>query len=80
MIVIGGGIAGACVAARFGMDGRKVVMIEKNLGIDDTFRGEGLLPGGIHTLEKLGLKGKIVAKVLLEKNIFSNRNIFYLIP
>ncbi|XP_072052022.1 squalene monooxygenase-like [Amphiura filiformis] len=56
IIVIGGGFTGATFAARCGMDGRKVVMIEKNMGIDDTFRGEGLLPAGVNTLETLGMK------------------------
>ncbi|XP_072052024.1 uncharacterized protein [Amphiura filiformis] len=66
IIVIGGGFTGATFAARCGMDGRKVVMIEKNMGIDDTFRGEGLMPAGVNTLETLGMK-EIQVKMVMRK-------------
>ncbi len=56
-MVIGGGFLGATFAARFGMSGKKVVMIERNMGFIDTFRGEVLTPGGINALEKMGMKG-----------------------
>ncbi|XP_072043897.1 squalene monooxygenase-like [Amphiura filiformis] len=56
IIVVGGGILGATFAARLGMDGKRVVMIERDMGTPETFRGEILLPGGRVALEKLGMK------------------------
>ena len=57
VVVVGGGVLGASIAARFGMDGKRVVMIERDMGIEDTFRGEVMLPGGIVCLDKMGMKG-----------------------
>ncbi len=57
-MVVGGGITGASLAARFGMSGKRVVMIERDMGTDETYRGEVLLPGGIKALEKMGMKGQ----------------------
>ncbi|XP_072028583.1 squalene monooxygenase-like [Amphiura filiformis] len=56
IVVIGGGITGASFAARLGMEGKKVVMIERNMGTDETMRGELLLPGGINALEEMDMK------------------------
>ncbi|XP_072042944.1 squalene monooxygenase-like [Amphiura filiformis] len=56
IVVVGGGILGATFAARLGMDGKRVVMIERDMGTPETIRGEILLPGGKVALEKLGMK------------------------
>ncbi len=58
IVVVGGGITGATFAARFGMDGKKVILIERDMGTDESFRGEVFLPGGIRVLEKMNMKGK----------------------
>ena len=58
-MVVGGGILGASFSARFGMSGKNVVMIERDMGTDETFRGEVLLPGGIRCLEKMDMKGEL---------------------
>ncbi len=56
-IVIGGGAFGAAFAARLGMDGKKVVIIERDMNTPESFRGELILPGTIRALDRLGMKG-----------------------
>ena len=55
--IIGSGILGSALAAVLGRDGRKVVVIEKNLEMPDRFIGELLQPGGYKALKTLGLQG-----------------------
>jgi len=58
VIVVGAGIAGASLAATLGKQGRKVLIVERDLAPPDTFRGELLMPGGIRRLKELGLDSK----------------------
>ena len=54
-IVIGAGIAGPALAHSLASDGRKVLVIERDLREPDVFRGELLQPGGVRILATLGL-------------------------
>eukprot|EP01041_Mallomonas_annulata_P004439 gene4439-8846_t len=55
IIVVGGGCAGCTVALAMARQGRKVIMIERDLQYQDRIVGELLQPGGIRALERLGL-------------------------
>lgn len=48
------------MAAVLGRDGRKVLVIERDLKEPDRIVGELLQPGGFEVLQKLGLKGKTI--------------------
>jgi len=56
VIVVGAGIAGSSLAYAMGKQGRKVLVVERDLTTPDTFRGELLQPGGIKKLKELGLQ------------------------
>nr|XP_005998750.1 PREDICTED: squalene monooxygenase-like isoform X2 [Latimeria chalumnae] len=56
VIIVGAGVLGAAMAALLARDGRKVVLIERDMTPPDRFAGEYLQPGGVRTLKELGLK------------------------
>lgn len=55
--IVGAGILGSAIGAALSQDGRKVVIIERDLSEPDRIVGELLQPGGYIALAKLGLKG-----------------------
>lgn len=55
--IIGAGIIGPALAKTFAEDGRKVLLIERDLAEPDRIVGELLQPGGVRALTKLGLRG-----------------------
>lgn len=55
--IIGAGIFGTAMASAFGKQGRKVLLLERDLSEPDRIVGELLQPGGVQALEKLGLRG-----------------------
>jgi len=57
VIILGAGIAGASLGISLGRQGRKVLVLERDLAPPDTFRGELIQPGGIDRLRELGLEG-----------------------
>lgn len=56
VIVVGAGIAGPAVAVGFAKQGRKVLVLERDLSEPDRIVGELLQPGGIEALKRLGLQ------------------------
>ncbi|CAM6114215.1 unnamed protein product [Calypogeia fissa] len=54
-IVVGAGVAGAALANTLGRDGRRVLIIERDLAEPDRIVGELLQPGGYLKLVALGL-------------------------
>nr|XP_043618963.1 squalene monooxygenase SE1-like [Erigeron canadensis] len=56
VIIVGAGVAGAALAYSLGMDGRRVLVIERDLGLQDRIVGELLQPGGYMKLIELGLE------------------------
>ncbi|RUS33402.1 hypothetical protein BC938DRAFT_471893 [Jimgerdemannia flammicorona] len=56
IIMVGAGIVGCAVAKAFGTDGRKVLLVERDLSEPDRIVGELLQPGGMSTLKKLGME------------------------
>ncbi|CAO3647643.1 unnamed protein product [Cunninghamella echinulata] len=56
LIVVGAGIIGTAAAKTFGEDGRKVLLLERDLSVPDCIVGELLQPGGVNALRKLGLE------------------------
>ena len=59
VIIIGAGIAGAALAHSLGKQGKKVVLIERDLTEPNRIVGELLQPGGVEHIKKLGLESKI---------------------
>lgn len=57
VVIVGAGILGCALAAAFGKQGRRVLLLERDLSEPDRIVGELLQPGGVSALEKLGLRG-----------------------
>lgn len=55
LIVVGAGVAGCALAYTLGREGRRVLVLERDLSQPDRIVGELLQPGGYETLVNLGL-------------------------
>lgn len=60
LIIVGAGVIGTAAAKAFGEDGRKVLLLERDLSVPDRIVGELLQPGGVNALRKLGMESKII--------------------
>ena len=69
LIIVGAGIVGCAAAKAFGSDGRKVLLLERDLSEPDRIVGELLQPGGIDSLKSLGLEGN-KKKAMIRYRIF----------
>lgn len=69
MIIVGAGVVGCAAAKAFGEDGRKVLLLERDLTEPDRIVGELMQPGGMHALRKLGMEGKILILIFSKCNI-----------
>ncbi|KAK1402055.1 Squalene monooxygenase [Heracleum sosnowskyi] len=56
IIIVGAGVAGSALACTLGKDGRRVLVIERDLAEPDRIVGELLQPGGYMKLLELGLE------------------------
>ncbi|GAB5592691.1 Squalene epoxidase [Umbelopsis nana] len=56
IIVVGAGVVGCAAARAFGTDGRKVLLVERDLNQPDRIVGELLQPGGVNALRKLEME------------------------
>ncbi|GLC37537.1 hypothetical protein PLESTM_000599900 [Pleodorina starrii] len=56
VIVVGGGVAGSALAYAQAQDGRRVLLLERDLSQPDRIVGELLQPGGYLMLKRLGLE------------------------
>ncbi|EPX74354.1 squalene monooxygenase Erg1 [Schizosaccharomyces octosporus yFS286] len=56
IIIVGAGITGCALAAALGRQGRKVLVLERDMSEPDRIVGELLQPGGIEALEKIGIE------------------------
>ncbi|KAL8209258.1 hypothetical protein R6Q57_008670 [Mikania cordata] len=56
IIIVGAGVAGAALAYSLGKDGRRILVIERDLGLQERIVGELLQPGGYMKLIELGLE------------------------
>ncbi|KAH8548271.1 squalene epoxidase-domain-containing protein [Umbelopsis sp. PMI_123] len=56
IIVVGAGVVGCAAARAFGNDGRKVLLVERDMNEPDRIVGELLQPGGVNALRKLGME------------------------
>ncbi|PWA92658.1 squalene epoxidase, FAD/NAD(P)-binding domain protein [Artemisia annua] len=56
VIIVGAGVAGAALAYSLGKDGRRILVVERDLGLQDRIVGELLQPGGYMKLIDLGLE------------------------
>lgn len=57
MIIVGAGVVGCAAAKAFGEDGRKVLLLERDLSEPDRIVGELMQPGGMNALKQLGMEG-----------------------
>ncbi|KAF9944996.1 Squalene epoxidase, partial [Mortierella alpina] len=55
IIVVGAGVLGSAFAATFGKQGKRVLLLERDLNEPDRIVGELLQPGGCKALRELGL-------------------------
>ncbi|KAI8064313.1 squalene epoxidase-domain-containing protein [Gilbertella persicaria] len=56
LIIVGAGVVGCAAARAFGQDGRKVLLLERDLSEPDRIVGELMQPGGMRALKKLGME------------------------
>ncbi|CAO3699528.1 hypothetical protein G6F70_000071 [Rhizopus microsporus] len=56
LIIVGAGVVGCAAAKVFGEDGRKVLLLERDLSEPDRIVGELMQPGGIQALKTLGME------------------------
>ncbi|XP_005998748.1 squalene monooxygenase-like [Latimeria chalumnae] len=59
VIIVGAGVLGAAMAALLARDGRKVVLIERDMTPPDRFAGELLQPGGLRLLKEMKLEDTV---------------------
>lgn len=57
VVIVGAGVLGSAIAATLSRDGRRVLVVERDLSEPDRIVGELLQPGGYAALTKLGLQG-----------------------
>lgn len=55
VVVVGGGIAGACLAGVLARAGLGVAVLEKEPAFRDRIRGEGAWPWGVAVAQRAGL-------------------------
>ena len=60
--MVGAGVLGSAISAVLARDGRRVTVVERDLGEPDRIVGELLQPGGYRALKKLGLQSELTAK------------------
>ncbi|KAG1150358.1 hypothetical protein G6F37_002232 [Rhizopus arrhizus] len=56
LIIVGAGVVGCAAAKAFAEDGRKVLLLERDLSEPDRIVGELMQPGGIQALKELGME------------------------
>lgn len=56
VVIVGGGIAGSALATVLARDGRRVLVLERDLAYRDRIRGEILMPWGVTEMHQLGLE------------------------
>lgn len=59
IICVGAGVVGCAAAKAFGLDNRRVLVLERDLSEPDRIVGELMQPGGIDALKTLGLEGTL---------------------
>lgn len=65
-IVVGFGVAGASLAEQLGRQGRRVLVVERDVGYQERIVGELIQPGGLQTLRALGLGDAITGADTVE--------------
>ena len=58
VVIIGAGIVGAALAHSLGNQGKRVVLIERDMTEPNRIVGELMQPGGVAHIKSLGLEGK----------------------
>ncbi|XP_056262011.1 squalene monooxygenase isoform X1 [Pseudoliparis swirei] len=59
VVIVGAGVLGSALAAVLAQDGRRVMVVERDLKEPDRIVGELLQPGGFRALKELGLEGSV---------------------
>jgi menaquinone-9 beta-reductase len=63
VITIGGGLGGAALARMLAEDGKRVLVVEREIEFKDRIRGEAMGPWGVLELQKLGLYERLCEKM-----------------
>lgn len=58
IVIVGAGIVGCASAVAFGKQGRRAVLLERDLAPPERVVGELLHPGGVRALHSLGMGGE----------------------
>lgn len=58
VVIVGAGVLGSAMATVLARDGRRVIVVERDLKEPDRIVGELLQPGGYRALKELGLEGQ----------------------
>ncbi|ODQ68380.1 SE-domain-containing protein [Nadsonia fulvescens var. elongata DSM 6958] len=78
VVIIGAGVVGPTLAVQLAKQGRKVLIVERDLAEPDRIVGELLQPGGLKTLKKLGfgaaVEGIDAVKVAGYEVIFNKKS------
>jgi 2-polyprenyl-6-methoxyphenol hydroxylase-like FAD-dependent oxidoreductase len=60
LVIVGGGIGGAALAAVMAGKGRSVLVLEQSTVFEDRVRGEWIAPWGVREVRRLGLYGTLL--------------------
>lgn len=58
VVIVGAGVLGSAMAAVLARDGKRVMVVERDMKEPDRIVGELLQPGGYRALKELGLEGQ----------------------
>lgn len=61
VLIVGAGVLGSAMAAVLAQDGRRVMVVERDMKEPDRIVGELLQPGGYRALRELGLEGQCMS-------------------
>ena len=60
-ITVGGGLAGSSIAKQLALNGRKILVLERETRFKDRVRGENMLPWGVSVARRLGILDDLLA-------------------
>jgi 2-polyprenyl-6-methoxyphenol hydroxylase-like FAD-dependent oxidoreductase len=72
LVIVGGGMAGASLAASMSRAGAQVLLLERTEHFRDRVRGEGMHPWGVLELRALGLHEKLMKTCAHEARYWTN--------
>ncbi|MGH7822051.1 MAG: FAD-dependent oxidoreductase, partial [Candidatus Binatia bacterium] len=83
VVIVGAGPGGAATALLLARAGVGVTLVEREIGFDRVFRGEGLMPSGVDALFEMGLRdllGSIPSRKLESWDIYIDGEEIFSVP